>query len=87
MFSYISRQTARTETTPLRPALLTLKDIAAELQVSVRTVQRLVPLGKLPVPVRVGRQWRWRRTDIEKWIAAGCPSRREPQRQKPRRAG
>ncbi len=37
------------------------------LQVNLRTVYRLIDAGKLPA-VRVGRQWRFRRRDIDAWL-------------------
>lgn len=39
----------------------------AYLQVNLRTVYRLIDAGKLPA-VRVGRQWRFRRKDIDAWL-------------------
>ncbi|NLE38405.1 MAG: hypothetical protein GX621_10310 [Pirellulaceae bacterium] len=33
--------------------------------------------GKLPSPVRVGRGLRWRVSEIDAWLAAGCPPRDE----------
>ena len=49
----------------------------AYLQVNLRTVYRLIDAGKLPA-VRVGRQWRFRRRDIDAWLdsqrAAGTPA-------------
>ena len=39
----------------------------AYLQVNLRTVYRLIDAGKLPA-VRVGRQWRFRKRDIDAWL-------------------
>lgn len=51
---------------------------AAMCEVSVRTWRRLVSAGKVPRPVCIGgRIKRWNREELEGWIAAGCPSRRE----------
>jgi excisionase family DNA binding protein len=41
--------------------------VLAYLQVNLRTVYRLIDAGKLPA-VRVGRQWRFRRKDIDAWL-------------------
>jgi len=30
--------------------------------------------GDLPAPVYVGNRARWRTTDIESWLTAGCPT-------------
>jgi excisionase family DNA binding protein len=55
---------------------LTTEEVLAYLQVNLRTVYRLIDAGKLPA-VRVGRQWRFRRKDIDAWLdgqrAAGSP--------------
>ena len=56
-------------------ALLTAKDVAEELRVSLRHVWRMNNSGKLPRPVRIGRSVRWSRSTIIAWIAAGCPDR------------
>ncbi len=53
--------------------LLTVRDVAALAQVSTRQIWRLRDTGKLPMPVRVGSQIRWRRSDILEWIVDGCP--------------
>lgn len=55
------------------PFLLTAEDVARYLQISIRSVFRLKSLGLLPRPVAVLGSVRWRRADIEEWVAAGCP--------------
>jgi len=55
--------------------LFTIQDVAEMLQVAVRTVRRLRSTGKLPQPVTIGRSVRWRREDLEEWIAEGCPAK------------
>lgn len=47
---------------------LTAEEVMDYLQVNVRTVYRLIKRGRIPA-VRVGRQWRFRRRDIEAWLA------------------
>ncbi len=54
-------------TTPNHEAFLTTDEVLAYLQVNLRTVYRLIEAGKLPA-VRVGRQWRFRRRDIDAWL-------------------
>ena len=62
----------------LAAAMVDVKGVAAEyLDCSTQHVRRLADSGKMPRPVRVGSLLRWRRTDIENWIAAGCPSCRD----------
>ena len=57
--------------------LITTRELAVRLGVSVRHVQRLDSSGQLPAPVRIGRAKRWRLEEISDWIEAGAPSRRE----------
>jgi hypothetical protein len=33
--------------------------------------------GKVPDCVKVGGSTRWRRADLEEWVAFGCPGRAE----------
>ncbi len=53
--------------TPEPEAFLTTDEVLAYLKVNLRTVYRLVDAGKLPA-VRVGRQWRFRRRDVDAWL-------------------
>src|ERR1700758_496423 len=46
---------------------LTTDEVLAYLQVNLRTVYRLIKAGKIPA-VRVGRQWRFRKRDIDAWL-------------------
>jgi excisionase family DNA binding protein len=46
---------------------LTTDDVLEYLQVNLRTVYRLIKAGKIPA-VRVGRQWRFRKGDIDAWL-------------------
>ena len=46
---------------------LTTDQLLAHLKVTLRTVYRLIEDGKIPA-VRVGRQWRFRKTDIDAWL-------------------
>jgi predicted DNA-binding transcriptional regulator AlpA len=48
--------------------------IAEQAQVSTRTVARRVKDGLIPAPVKFGGLNRWPRTQIDGWIAAGCPA-------------
>jgi predicted DNA-binding transcriptional regulator AlpA len=42
--------------------------------VSERTLWRLVSAGRIPVPVRIGRNTRWQMAEIRHWIELGCPA-------------
>ena len=46
---------------------LTTEEVLRYLQVNLRTVYRLIKAGKIPA-VRVGRQWRFRKRDIDGWL-------------------
>jgi excisionase family DNA binding protein len=51
---------------------LTTEEVLEYLQVNLRTVYRLIKAGKIPA-VRVGRQWRFRKRDIDAWLDSQCP--------------
>ena len=48
-------------------SFLTTGEVLAYLRVAPRTIYRLVRNGELPA-VRVGRQWRFRRSDLDEWL-------------------
>ena len=50
-----------------REVFLTTEEVLDYLQVNQRTVYRLIKAGKIPA-VRVGRQWRFRKRDIDTWL-------------------
>ena len=54
---------------------LTTEEVLEYLQVNLRTVYRLIKAGKIPA-VRVGRQWRFRKRDIDHWLNTSRPSGR-----------
>jgi len=61
--------------------LLTLGDLARQLQRSRRAIERDIQLGRIgPKPIRLGRAVRFSASEVEAWIAAGCPRRNEWQR-------
>ncbi len=49
-----------------------VEQVAAIMNVSPRTVQRLSALGMMPKPVKLGALARWSRLSLEQWTAAGC---------------
>ena len=55
--------------------LLSAKALATMLSTSVRSVWRYRSSGRLPKTVQIAGAIRWRKTDIEHWIAIGCPDR------------
>jgi len=52
---------------PTDEVFLTTEEVLEYLQVNLRTVYRLIKAGKIPA-VRVGRQWRFRKRDIDAWL-------------------
>jgi excisionase family DNA binding protein len=74
---------------------LTTEEVLEYLQVNLRTVYRLIKAGKIPA-VRVGRQWRFRKRDIDAWLdsqrlrgarspaASPAPTRPAPGASRPR---
>jgi excisionase family DNA binding protein len=53
-------------------SFLTTEEVLDYLQVNLRTVYRLIKAGKIPA-VRVGRQWRFRKRDIDTWLESQRP--------------
>jgi excisionase family DNA binding protein len=51
----------------MEETFLTTEEVLEYLQVNLRTVYRLIKAGKIPA-VRVGRQWRFRKRDIDGWL-------------------
>jgi len=56
---------------------LTTEEVLEYLQVNLRTVYRLIKAGKIPA-VRVGRQWRFRKRDIDAWLDSQRPRTERP---------
>lgn len=57
---------------PNDDVFLTTEEVLEYLQVNLRTVYRLIKAGKIPA-VRVGRQWRFRKRDIDAWLDTQRP--------------
>ena len=51
---------------------LTTEEVLEYLKINLRTVYRLIKAGKIPA-VRVGRQWRFRKRDIDMWLESQRP--------------
>jgi excisionase family DNA binding protein len=48
-------------------AFLTTEEVLSYLKITPRTIYRLIRSGELPA-VRIGRQWRFRRGDLDRWL-------------------
>lgn len=62
---------SRTATDDVR--LIAADQLAAMLDVSTRTVWRLLSTGRIVQPIRIGGSVRWRLDEVRDWIAKGCP--------------
>jgi excisionase family DNA binding protein len=56
---------------------LTTEEVLDYLQVNLRTVYRLIKAGRIPA-IRVGRQWRFRRADLDAWLESQGTRTRRP---------
>jgi excisionase family DNA binding protein len=61
-------------------ALIDVNTVALLGSCSTRHIYRLADAGKMPAPVRLGALVRWRRAEIEQWIADGCKPVRQVSR-------
>ena len=59
----------------VEPMLLSDKQLAVVLSVSVAHVHSLDNSGKLPKAVELGKSKRWVTAEIRAWTNAGCPER------------
>ena len=65
---YLDAKTSR------RPSeLVSATELAELLSISERSLYRLKSTNQLPEPIKLGGCVRWRLTEIQKWIAQGCP--------------
>lgn len=74
---------SRMNATPGKPADLPSEDLtqtlvgadwlATTIGCSSRHILRMVDAGLMPKPIKLGRLTRWRRCEIEQWLANGCP--------------
>jgi excisionase family DNA binding protein len=48
-------------------AFMTTEEVLEYLHVTQRTIYRLIQAGRIPA-VRVGRQWRFRKQDVDRWL-------------------
>lgn len=55
--------------------ILTIKEVAAKLRLAARTLRQWADVGIIPA-FKLGRQWRFRRTDIENWLRGGADRRK-----------
>lgn len=56
------------------PPLICAEELAEMLQVSTRTLWRLLSAGQLIEPIKLGGSTRWRLEQVRRWIDEGCPA-------------
>lgn len=61
--------------------LISVDVLASMIGLSPRTVWRQLSAGRIPTPLRIGANVRWRRSDIVDWIASGCPANKTDRRE------
>ena len=59
---------------PTDETFLTTEEVLEYLNVNLRTVYRLIKAGSIPA-VRVGRQWRFRKRDLDTWLESQRPGK------------
>ena len=71
------QSTAPGRTGPVLPNhfLINCRELSRLIGRSRASIARDVAARRVPPPVRIGRATRWRLSEIELWIAAGCPPR------------
>lgn len=57
----------------VQPLVLSAEQLAELLDISERTLWRLLSSGKIIQPVRFGGNTRWRYTEVMDWLNDGCP--------------
>ena len=55
-----------------KPKLITNKDLAGIMQISVRQLHRMKSRGKVIEPIKIGKLPRWNLEQVEQWIQNGC---------------
>jgi PTS system nitrogen regulatory IIA component len=53
---------------------LSVKDMSAKLNVSEKTVYRMINDNKIPYGIKIGGQWRFNSEKIDKWVNSGSTS-------------
>lgn len=56
--------------------LIGVKEVSSLLNISPRTVSRLVDEKAMPNPIRLGNKVQWRLREIIEWVEADCPPQR-----------
>lgn len=62
-----------TQSTIAAPKLLNMHQVCALTGFTRVHINNLANTGRMPKPLKIGRSIRWRASDIDAWIDAGCP--------------
>lgn len=65
-------------TKTLEPVLISADELARLINISTRTLWRLLSARQVPEPIRIGGSTRWRLDQVRQWIEQGCPPQGEP---------
>ena len=57
--------------------LIAADRLASMMNLSTRSIWRLLSAGRLVKPVRLGGSVRWRLEEVRRWIDEGCPNPEE----------
>ena len=57
---------------PVIESLIGVRDLAKLLGLSQRSVWKLLSVGRCPPALRIGRSVRFRASECDRWIRAGC---------------
>ena len=57
--------------------MLTMDELARYLKLKPQTIYKWLQMGKIP-GAKFGKEWRFRRSDIERWIDSFIPGRTPP---------
>jgi prophage regulatory protein len=65
---------SRKDDEPSVKLLVSANELATMLDVSERTIWRLLSAQKIPRPLHIGGSVRWRVQEVNEWIESGCPA-------------
>jgi excisionase family DNA binding protein len=66
-------QAKRPATVLVSPACYDVADLSVMLKLCTRTIWRMTDRGEIPGRFQVGKNVRFHKSVIDRWIAAGCP--------------
>jgi predicted DNA-binding transcriptional regulator AlpA len=66
-----------TTTATITPLVVNVAELMAMLNVSQSSIERGIRERRIPAPSWLGGIRFWRRSEIEQWVEAGCPSAAE----------